>query len=286
MPDFDSFERLFKAVMASEITIGEGATRIFGLPEANKVQVVKGKSQVELKDFLARARLALLSHFGDDASFTSSNNNAEGKDLFETRTKTHIELKSGKAMTDANSGLGSISWAIGDSQGRLSEIMSKSVDERRRLVLLDASKASIEVSKQHEMDELFSIFESQMRPGPAPKTLEHFIRCVAMGLTKGPEIQGAYSGNAAGAIPLLLRANWAAGLELYSKPFRLDESIDITRIERTKTRAQVVLKGSKSGRLAKLYPHHRNSWTAPNGQKYDADNWVSTGSFQVWISAE
>ena len=185
-------------------------------------------------------------------------------------------------MTDANAGLASISWAIGDTNGKLANIMSSSVSERRKLVQNGATRAEIEASKDAEMSSVFNLFNALLEVGPAPATLNHFVRCVAMGLTKGPEIQNCFSTNGTDLVPLLLQADWSKGLVLYSKQFEPSEVVNISSIERT-NRAQIVLKGSISGRRAVLYPHHRNGWHGPNGVKYAADNWVSTGSFQVWI---
>jgi hypothetical protein len=282
MPDFDTFERLFKSVMSADLSSDEGALQISALPESNKVAVVKSRTPSELKGFLERSRTSLLSFFPGNPTFTSNDDNQDGKDLFEMSSKTHVELKSGAAMTDANAGLGSISWAIGDTQGKLSAIMSNAVKERRLLVQQNSLSTQIEASKKKEMDSLLDLFNSLLKLGPAPATLDHFVRCVSIGLTKGPEIQSAFNSTRSVSAPLLLQADWQRGLKLYSKPFQDDETIEIIKIERT-TRAQVILMGSKSGREATLYPHHRNSWTSPRGKKYGADNWVSTGSFQVWI---
>lgn len=283
MPDFDSFERLFKSVMAADLSSEEGALQISRLSEDSKVRVVKGRSANDLVPFLERARKSLLKYFPTGAKFTSSENNRQGKDLFEVKSQTHIELKSGGAMTDANSGLAMVAWALEDTAGSVVSIMKGGLTHRRALLLKGASSTEIEASKSKTMDELAAFFASKLSIGPAPARLAHYFRSVAVGLTKSDEIKDAYQSDGTVSTPLLLEADWTSGLSLYEKAFLPDEQIEIIKIERTAGRAHVVARGSKTGRLAKLYPNYKNSWKAPNGQKYDASNWVETACFHVWI---
>lgn len=283
MADFDSFERIFKSVMAADLSSEDGALQISRLSEDNKVKVVKGRSASDLVSFLERARQSLLYFFPKGARFTSSEDNRSGKDLFEVGSQTHIELKSGPAQTAANLGLSTVAWALDDSSGKIVSIMKGGLTERRNLLLKGTNVAQIEVSKSQTMDQLATYFKSTLALGPAPERLAHFFRCIAVGLTKSPEIQAAFRSDGSTDTPLLLQANWNSGLELYEKAFMPGELINVVRIERTDGRAQVIVEGSESGRKAKLYPNYKNSWKAPNGRKYEASNWVETACFHVWI---
>lgn len=283
MPDFDSFERIFKSVMAADLTSEEGALQISLLPEENKVKVVKGRSSSDLVTFLNRARKSLLSFFPSDARFSSSEDNRTGKDLLEVTTNTQVELKSGPAKTDANVGLSTVAWALDDTSGRVVSIMKGGQTERRTLLLSGCAASQIEASKIRTMDELAEFFNSTIEIGPAPERLAHFFRCIAVGLTKAPEIKAALRADSSTERPLMLQADWGSGLELYEKSFMADEAINVTRIERTDGRAHVIVEGSKSGRVARLYPNYKNGWDAPNGQKFEASNWVKTACFHVWI---
>jgi len=283
VPDFDSFERIFKSVMAADLTSEEGALQIARLSEDNKVRVVKGRSSSDLVTFLDRARKSLLSFFPAGARFTSSDDNRTGKDLFEVTTRTHVELKSGPAKTDANVGLSTVAWALDDPSEKVVSIMRGGLTERRALLLKGANDSQIEASKIQTMDELAAFFKTKLAVGPAPERLAHFFRCIAIGLTKAPEIQATFRADGSTAAPLMLQADWGSGLELYEKAFISGETINITRIERTDGRAQVIVEGSKSGRVARLYPNYKNSWDAPNGRKYEASNWIESACFQIWV---
>lgn len=284
MPNFDTFERLFKSVMTSELSSDEGALKIASLPDDEKVVLVKNKTKKEIQGFLQRALDSLASFFPEGFSFSSSDNNREGKDLLEVISNTPIELKSGSAMTDGNVGMASIEWALGDTSKSLSSLVSKAVIERKTLLRNQAPDSDIESSKIEEMDNLYTLLSNLIEIGPASDKLAHFVRCVSLGLTKGPEIQAAYLDSGNQAHPLLLQADWGSGLEEYEKAFDDDEIIEVVSIDRTEKRVQIVLQGSRSGRIAKIYPHHRNSWTDSSGTKHEASKWASTGSCQVWIS--
>lgn len=284
MPDFDSFERLFKSVMAADLSSEEGALKIARLPDVNKVGLVKGKPVDDLIAFLDRARASLLSFFPNGSQFTSTENNREGKDLFELKSRTHVELKSGQKMTDANSGLGTVAWALDDREGKLNSIMKSGQAERRALILRGKSGAQIEASKSKTMDDLAEFFSSKLSLGPAPARLTHYFKSVAVGVTKEGEIRGTFGSEKSTEIPLLLEADWDAGLSLYEKAFLPAEEVQIVNLGRTGDRAQIVGQGAKTGRQARLYPNFKNSWKAPNGVKYEASNWVKTPCFHVWIS--
>lgn len=283
MPDFDSFERIFKSTMEGTFSPWQGASQISQLPDPNKVQLVKGRTQEEINEFLIRARNSLRGFFPGGATFTSSGNNQVGKDLFEVNSKTHIELKSGSSMTDANSGIAIVSWALEDTDMRLTNIMSGGMRERRALLLDGSSSFQIMESKSQTMNSLYDFFHEKLEIGPAPLRFDHFLRSVANGVTKAAEIKEYFDLREPQSAPLMLEADWTVGLRLYDKGFLTTEVIDVVKIERTTDRAQIVAIGSKSGRVARLYPNYKNSWTSRGGTKFEASNWVQTACFHVWI---
>jgi len=284
LPDFDSFERIFKSVVAGEYAPKLGAKKILELDEVNKVMVVKGRSSSEVEAFLTRASGALRNFFPQGASFTSSDDNKEGKDLFEESTKTHVELKSGTSMTDANSGLKIVSWATRDLEGQISQIMSEGMLERRQLALSDASDASIDASKSATMDSLFDHLKSIVKIGPATPELTHYLKLVAAGITNKKGIVDSFGKKKSTNFPLLLEASWDVGLKLYTKAFLPNEEIIVTKIERTKDRAHLLAEGVDSKRRAKIYPNFKNSWTSPEGRKVPASYWVKNACFHVWVN--
>ena len=283
MPDFDTFERIFKSAISGEIPIQTGASQIASLSEENKVVVVKNRSVAELVAFLERANASLVSFFPSGTRFSSNDNNRDGKDLLEEISGTHIELKSGGAMTDANSGLSVVSWALSDGANRVTEIMKGGLTERRALIMKGSPQTEIDDSKASTMDKLADFLKQQIAIGPAPDKLAHYFRCVAVGLTKGDEILAAYAQPGKVKTPLLLEADWKSGLVLYEKAFLPDEDIVVTRVERTQDRAHLIAEGSKTKRTAKLYPNYKNSWKLANGTRIHASNWVETPCFHVWI---
>lgn len=279
MPDFDHFERLLLSVLQGELSITEGASKIANLDEVNKVRIVKGQTTASLEGFLERAHKALRDFFPEGAKFTSNNDNKTGKDLYESKSKTQIELKSGGAMTDGNPGLESVAWAL--ENPAIATAMKTGMDERRALLLANRPKSEVEASKSKTMDELFSALQSTPL-GVAPERLAHYFRCMAVGLTKLEEIQEAFASSNPVKTPLMLMADWSNGLSLYEKAFLPSETLEVVKIERT-DRAQLVARGNKTGRTATLYPNYKNSWTAPTGQKFAAKNWVASACFHVWI---
>lgn len=283
MPDFDSFERIFKSAVAGDMSIALAAQLISTLPTENQVAIVKGKGEQEVANFLVRGQDALLSFFEHKPQFSSSDNNRQGKDLFDEVSGTQIELKSGRLMTDANSGLSTISWAISDDAAMISQIMKSGMIRRRELLLTGADVSEIERSKSETMDRLASFLDSQIGLGKAPPRLDHFLRCVSMGLTKSVEVKASFQTGKEVKRPLLLEADWQSGLVLYKKAFLPDEEIIVTRIERTHDRAQVIAQGSISSNTARIYPNYKNSWKMPNGIRAAASNWVETPCFHVWI---
>jgi hypothetical protein len=280
MPDFDLFERLLKDVLEGKISIQDGAVAIANLPEENKVQVVKSRSARELEGFLGRAHTTLRNFFPSGSTFTSSQNNKSGKDLLETKSGTQVELKSGGAMTDGNPGLESVAWAL--DTPAVAIVMKSGMDDRRKLLIAGHPRSAIDASKSKSMDELYQALR-RTSLGPASARLSHYFRCMAVGLTKLEEIKSSFSSPDPVKTPLLLKAEWTRGLVLYEKAFLPTETIEVVRIERTTDRAHLIAKGLTTGRTATLYPNFKNSWTASNGRKFPADNWVATACFHVWI---
>lgn len=283
MPNFDTFERLFKDVMSGAITIQEGALKIWRLPTENKVAAVKHKSIEELVSFLERALSKLLTYFPSGAQFTSSDNNRSGKDLFEVNSSTHVELKSGEEMTDSNSGLKIVSWALTDDANEISNVLKDGLNKRRQLLLTGATALKIESSKSETMDRLSSVMKELLSVGPSPPRLSHYIRCVADGITKGSEIKALFLAPKSFNPPLLLQIDWGTGLKEYVKSFMPGERIDVVRLERTPNRVVVEAVGVESGRKATLYPNYKNSWRALDGRSFEASNWVKNPCFQVWV---
>lgn len=283
MPNFDTFERVFKDVMSGAVTIGEGALRIWRLPEENKIAAVKNRSVEELVAFLGRARSQLLTHFPPGARFTSSDNNRSGKDLLEINSSTQIELKSGEEMTDCNSGLQIVSWALNDDSREISKVLKGGLNERRQLLLAGATALTIEASKSATMDRLASLMKELLSVGPSPPRLSHYLRCVALGITTGHQIRAFFLATSSLSRPLLLQIDWGTGLKEYEKSFTPSERVDVVRIERTPDRVVVEAAGVESGRKATLYPNYKNSWKAPDRRRFEASNWVKNPCFQVWV---
>ena len=284
MPNFDSFERYFRDSLAQDSAdIENFAQLIFDLPEKQKVSIVKHRSKLEIEHFLLRGRTALRIHFDDNAHFTTSDNNREGKDLLEEITGTEVELKSGNERTDANIGLSLVSWSVGDtSSSALSKIMSDSMRHRRDLFLKGLNQAIL-TSKAQTMDSLVKYFNSRIEVGKiAPLTLEHLIRSVSIGLTKSKEIQSSFDGNKIKK-PIMLQADWNEGLIRYGKGFLPSESLKVIEVARNSERMQVVCQGMVSGTKAKLYPNYKNSLSY-RGVRIPSENWVNTACFHVWIA--
>ena len=284
MANFHSYERLFReALAATEDSTNKFALEIYGLPETQKVLLVKNRSAVEIEAYLKRCRTKLQSFFDSKAIFSTSSNNSSGKDLLEINSGIEIELKSGLAKTDANNGLGLIAWTLSDNTDDLKNIMSESMKTRRALYSQGHLKL-IEKSKEQTMDEIFKYFNSKLEKDKSvPERMNHFARCVSKGLTKEKEIKESFSGNTAEQ-PLLLESEWETGLKVYSKSFLPTEKILVQRIERNIERTQLILVGEKSKTTARIYPNYKNSWHSADGRvKIDAKYWVQTACFHVWI---
>jgi hypothetical protein len=135
------------------------------------------------------------------------------------------------------------------------------------------------------MDSLAAYFHERVETGaPACDSLAHYYRCVAVGLTKGAEIRATFQSTDPARSPLLLEAHWTRGLVIYEKAFLPGERLMVTRVERSGLRAQVLVTGVESRRVARLYPNFKNSWMSPLGLYVPAENWVRTPCFHVWIT--
>lgn len=287
MADFYSFERYFKEALQDNDDVSvKYAYEIYRLPADQKVSFIKHYSENEIQRYLVRARASLRSFFPPGAVFSCSNDNQSGKDLLEVNSNTQIELKSGPAQTDGNSGIKMIKWALDDSTDELSVIMNDSMVTRRKLAIAGQT-AEVEANKRETMDQLFSYFSKKLKVNTAaPKKLEHLVRAVSRGFTKYDEIVKLYSSPDL-KNPLMLQAEWRKGLEKYSKAFLPTEIILVKEITRTDGRAQVILKGQSSLVKARLYPNFKNSWKSSDGRhKIPANNWVNTACFHIWIETD
>lgn len=288
MADFDRFERLLRdGVVSSDEEVPRIATAIAELAASNQVRLVKGRSHAEIEEYLIRARAALAALLGvDSRTLTSSDNNADGKDLREPKSGREIELKSGSAKTDANCGLTTIQWAFDDDSKSIATAMRSELGKRRAWAAeVPPNVSAILASKARSMDALHAAFSFRVSTGSAaPPRLAHFVRCVSHGLTKLPEIRDSFERGHRGSLPLLLQANWASGFVVYSHAFLDTEEIVVDTVERTAERAQVVLLGSESGVRARVYPNFKNSFKSKHsGTRIPAEYWVSTPCFQVWV---
>lgn len=278
MPDFDAFERCVKDAMLQGIeAIDDYAKRIGGLPSANVPKLFKGKTTEELQDWLHKAHDSLRTFFPEEPLFTSSDDNREGADLLEENTQRQIELKTG-AVTDANAGLSTIAWTLNDDTGTLKRIMVDSAVRRRQLFRENDTQA-IAASKRATTTDLRDYFASRLTVGrSAPSRLQHYIRCVAHGVTTLRECEDLYG------IPesewdkrLILHASWERGWSSFSRPLGDQEDINVQRIH-VDTRLTVEMRGAASGGTATIYPHYKNSFN-----DVPAKHWVKNPCFHVWL---
>ena len=282
MPDFDAFERCVKDAMLQSIeVIDDYAKRIDGLPSANIPKLFKGRTIEELQDWLHKAHGSLRTFFPEEPRFTSSDDNREGADLLEENTQRQIELKTG-AVTDANPGFSTIAWTLNDDPATLKRIMVDSAVRRRQLFGENDMEA-IAASKRATTTDLLDYFASRLTVGrSAPSRLQHYIRCVAHGITTRKECEDLYG------IPesewdkrLILHASWERGWSSFSRPLGDQEDINVHRIH-VDTRLTVEMRGAASGGTATIYPHYKNSFKDARGT-VPAEHWVKTPCFHVWL---
>ena len=297
MPDFDDFERLVRAAMVAQnpdmVNFGR---RFSSIPKANRPRLFKDMTAQEFAGWLSRGRAFLASMYGASESFTTSDLNTEGGDLYAESAGRWIELKTG-LVTDANLGLSTVAWAMGDTDGgnELKSIMSGEELNARRQSGLLGDLASARRSQERTMAALLGYFEARLTvASPAPAQLAHFAQCISRHITTLSEIQRAFGhGQQLWPQTDILHADRAEGWRLVSTIFLPQERIVVSEIyrgssESTATiesaipRAQVRLLGEESGRTARLYPNYKNSWTK-NGVKVPANYWVANACFHVWI---
>ena len=288
MPNFDQFERLTRHGLVGTLAPAVVAAEMAAVYDDSRPGFAKGKKQPDLEEWIVRASDALHSLFSPSEIFTTSDNNAAGKDLYAVSANRHIELKSPGGKTDANVGVSAIAWALDDESGQLALIMTSGMRERREIWLATEDfverDAAVHASKLTQMNRLLDYFGDTLQVGArvGPR-LSHYVRSVAAGLTKLPEIEKAFQ-QANVAKPLLLVADWDRGLKVYEQDFNESEEIRVESLVGAKESARVSLKlrGEESMRTCLIYPHHKNSFRTA-GSTVPASAWVKNACFHVWI---
>lgn len=295
MPNFDQFERLVRASMVSPVSgIADFAIPLSDIEDSNRPRIFKNKSPQELERWVKVAHEKLRRIFGKEVEFSTTNVNIRGADLYIEDKNQWIELKTG-SVTDANPGISTISWAMGDDDdSELSQIMSHSMIERR--MMAEAGDLNgVRSSQDNTMDKLENYFRERLTENElAPPFLCHYSRCVARCVTKKDEsISFLNTPEAEWATPRVFYANWKDGWNEISRPFDIDEDIIVTEIVRKIShsgqrslkvpRAQFRVKGVSSNRTALYYPNYKNSYKTLDGKRIEAKHWVRTACFHVWI---
>jgi len=283
MPNFYQFERILIACLIGSLSSSAAAREMYALPLAQKVRLVKDKSENDIASFLGRCKRALYARFPANSEFHSASNNMMGNDIYESVTDTHVEIKSGTSMTDANCGLQIVAWALDDAGGFIRKNMTEGMRERRRIFAAGGSFDAVERSKSAQMDSLSNFLAQQTRDGVGMK-LSHFLKCVSRGITKGKIIKSGFSGSVPFNFPLKLMCDWKDGLVEYDKAFATDETLSIVETARTAERCHIIVTGERSNTRATIYPHHKNSFALGAGERTPANYWVQTACFHVWIN--
>lgn len=295
MPDFDRFERVVRASMVSSASgIADFAIQLSEIKDSNRPRIFKNKSLHELEKWIKVAHEELRRIFGKEVEFTTTDVNVRGADLWIKDTDQWIELKTG-SVTDANAGISTIAWAMGDDDAsELSQIMSHSMFERR--VMAEAGDLNGVISSQNNtMDKLETYFRERLVENElAPPSLCHYSRCVARCATKKEEsISLIDIPEAEWKTPRIFHANWKDGWNEVFRPFDVGEDIVVAEIVRKSPsyskrspgvpRAQFRVKGALSNRTALYYPNYKNSYETSDGKRIEAKHWVQTACFHVWI---
>lgn len=281
MPDFDAYEREFRAAMTGPFDeLHASAARIHGFAESQKVAMIRGRTCEEVQGFLERSHRSLRSMVNaPDPVFTYSSDNRAGKDLRESTTGLDIELKSGALMTNANLGVGTVAWMLGDDTKDLHAIMNDSMKQRRLLAHSPNCEAKIESSKSETMNAL-AHYLARLAPAghPAPSKLSAAVRAIAAGHTTKKAMSNALS-RFSTTPPLLLMSSWDEGLKPYGYAFLPSEQIAVVESGRAhQQRARLLLRGVESGVSVELYPNYKNGY-----KDLPASYWVSTACFHVWL---
>ena len=295
MPDFDQFERVLRASMVSSASgIADFAIQLSEIKDSNRPRIFKNRPLHELERWLRAAHEKLRSIFGEEVEFSTTDVNVRGADLYIEDADQWIELKTG-SVTDANAGISTIAWAMGDDDAsELSQIMSHSMVERRAMA--EAGDLNgVRSSQDNTMDKLEIYFRERLAENElVPPFLCHYSRCVARCVTKKDESMSLMNiPEAEWKTPRVFHANWKNGWNEVSRPFDVEEDIVVAEIIRKPPpsgqrsakvpRAQFRVKGVSSNRTALYYPHYKNSYMTSDGNRIEAKYWVQTACFHVWI---
>lgn len=296
MPNFDQFERLIRrAMVARDDQVREFSDQFEALASVNRPRLFKERRGGEFADWLIRARHSLRTAYGEGAQFYTTDQNAIGADLQVRGSDVQIELKSG-AVTDANLGVGTIAWAVGDKaqNKELRNVMGGREMIKRREFAVQGKFFEISASQEVAMRKLEAYFRSRVCEGMEPPvTLAHLVRCVARGITKQKDMKELLNKNESNwNAPDIFHANWKTGWEQITHPFKLNESIIVSSINRTSHsaesdtigRVRVTLEGVTSMQKALIYPNYKNSYKNTGNDRIPAKYWVATPCFHVWIT--
>ena len=283
MADYDQFERLMiRGLSCDQAEVGVIARAMSAIPIDNTPEFAQHFDVARTVAWLNQARRALIAFArpGDKVVHAGFNNLVR-KDLDFMPSGRQIEVKSGKAKTDANPGVGPMSWYFGDPDPAvLRAIMAGSRDERWRL---RGDQAAVAASKKRTIDALERYLHARFKVGaPAPERLALTVRAMVIGFTTKAAIS-AYMVRGGSRGPLLLEADAARGLVPYGRSFLPGEQITVASISRGDERVTLTLRGAKSGVTARIYPNWKNHWTH-SGIRVKADHWVASPCFHVWFS--
>jgi hypothetical protein len=150
-------------------------------------------------------------------------------------------------------------------------------NESERLTLIEALKTDT-------MNALDRYFHRKLTVGrEAPRSLTNLARAVAMGHSTGATIEAYARANP--TPPLLLCADWSAGLVVYGQAFLATERVLVAEIKREAKRVGVHLRGERSGLKVLIYPNFKNSYHGPGPDgRIPAEAWVKGACFQVWVN--
>lgn len=290
MPNFDPFERLIRNAMVSQKDeLGKFKSQFAAINSENRPQNFKNMSDSQFLNWLDFAHQYLRNRYGNNVNFVTSDENKFGSDIEIPATDIQIELKTG-AVTDANLGVGTIAWAMGDEKSNeLKEIVNGKEMTKRRQLYVAGKFDDIKESQERAMSDLLAYFRSRVtEKADAPHKLEHLSKCVARGITTLSEFKKLLNIKESDwNSPVILHTSLERGWDIVSRVFQTDENLFIDRIFRSDQsqaipRAQVQIKGEKSNITAKIYPNYKNSHPG-NGIRIPAKHWVKTPCFHVWI---
>lgn len=263
------------------------------LPECRQPAFAKQRGGAELAQWISRARGVLEADFPGER-FVTDEVNARGRDLTAVPSGTPIELKSGRATTEANLGISTVAWALGEPHYELMAIFTRGKLERRQLServpeLLPTDRRVV-ASKRAECAALAAYFRQYLRTGDdVPQRLGHLAHCVGVGITTLAGMRRALDGGLPEIGTMLYAADWRRGLIPYSLAYVPGETFLTQRVRRANEgmdavgRLSIRIQGALSGRSLRLYPHYKNSWRPRNGRAVEAAHWVQNPCFHVWV---